>query len=60
MATEAGFYDPPSLMPAVPKLQILTIEGLLDPNGPKLVLPLFATDGTFKRAERQRKTRKKK
>jgi hypothetical protein len=47
-------------MPAAPKLQILTIEGLFDPNGPKLVLPLFATDGTFKRAERQRKTRKKK
>ena len=37
-------------MPAVPKLQILTIERLLDPNGPKLMLPLFATDGVEARA----------
>lgn len=35
-AAEAGFHDPPSLMPAVPKL----------------MLPLFASDGTSKRAER--------
>ena len=47
-------------MPAVPKLQILTIEGLVDPNGAKLMLPLFATDGTFKRAERKTKSRKPK
>ncbi len=44
-------------MPAVPKLQTPTIEGSVDSNGPEVMLPLFATDGTFKRAERQKKTR---
>jgi len=29
-AAEAGFHDPPSLMPPVPKVQLLTIEGCRD------------------------------
>ncbi len=32
-------------MPAAPKLQILTIEGVLDSNGAKVMLPVSATDG---------------
>ncbi|MFP3903803.1 MAG: DNA methyltransferase, partial [Armatimonadota bacterium] len=51
-AAEAGFYDPPSLLPKVPKIQILTIEELLE--GKELQYPKTGTD-TFKRAPRKQK-----
>ena len=46
-------------MPPVPKVQLLTIEGLIEKRE-KLDLPMFASDATFKRAERKRKVRRKK
>ncbi len=48
----AGFYDPTGLLPPVPRLQILTIEGLL--SGQKLQYPKVEV-ATFKKAPRQRK-----
>ncbi len=55
-AAEAGFYDPPGLLPPVPRLQILTIEELL--AGRKLDYPKVAV-ATFKKAPRQTKTKRK-
>ncbi len=55
-AAEAGFYDPPGLLPPVPRLQILTIEELL--SGRKLDYPKVAV-ATFKKAPRQTKTKRK-
>ncbi len=58
-AAAAGFYDPvaenAALAPAVPRLQILTIEELL--SGKKLEYPSVAT-ATFRRAVRQRKAKR--
>ena len=51
-AAEAGFYDPPGLLPPVPRLQILTIEELL--SGRKLDYPKVEV-ATFKKAPRQTK-----
>jgi site-specific DNA-methyltransferase (adenine-specific) len=54
-AASAGFYEPehfPGLR--YPRLQILTIEDLL--NGKRIEYPRLAPEGTFKRAERKRKT----
>ena len=49
-AADAGFYDPPGLLPSVPRLQILTIEELL--SGKKIELPI-SRDETFRKAPRQ-------
>jgi len=49
-AAEASFYDPPGLLPKVPRLQILTVEEILE--GKKLDLRLRA-GATFKRAPRR-------
>ena len=54
-AAEAGFYDPPGLLPPVPRLQILTIEELL--SGRKLDYPKVAV-ATFKKAPRQTKSKR--
>ena len=54
-AATAGFYDPPGLLPPVPKLQILTIEELL--AGRKLDYPKVEV-ATFKKAPRQTKTKR--
>jgi len=54
-AAAGGFYEPehfPGLR--YPRLQILTIEDLL--NGKRIEYPRLAPEGTFKRAERKRKT----
>ncbi len=51
-AAAADFYDPPGLLPAVPRLQILTIEELL--AGKKLEYP-HIDDVTFKKAPRRNK-----
>jgi len=56
MAAEAGFYDPPGLLPEVPKLQILTVEELL--AGKKLEYPV-SRSGTFQKAPRQTKAKPK-
>lgn len=53
-AAEAGFYEPPGLLPQVPRLQILTIEELL--AGKKLERPP-ARDETFRKAPRQTKAK---
>lgn len=55
-AAAAGFYDPPGLLPPVPKLQILTIEELL--AGKKLDYPKVEV-ATFKKAPRQTKSKRK-
>ncbi|MCX7599261.1 MAG: DNA methyltransferase [Armatimonadetes bacterium] len=52
-AAAAGFYDPPGLLPPVPRLQILTIQGLLD-GTERLELPV-ARHETFERAPRRGK-----
>lgn len=52
-AAAAGFYDPPGLLPPVPKLQILTIQGLLD-GTERLELPV-ARHETFEKAPRRGK-----
>ena len=60
MRTEAaatGFYDPPGLLPPVPRLQILTIEEIL--SGMQLDYPRFAP-ATFRRAGRKTKAKPKK
>jgi len=54
-AAEAGFYEPPGLLPAVPRVQILTIAELLD--GAKLDYPRIDV-ATFKKAPRRRKAKK--
>jgi len=54
-AAAGGFYEPehfPGLR--YPRLQILTIEDLL--SGKRIEYPRLAPEGTFKRAERKRKT----
>ncbi len=54
-AATAGFYDPPGLLPAVPRVQILTIAELL--AGGKLDYPRIDV-ATFKKAPRRRKGKK--
>ncbi len=54
-AATAGFYDPPGLLPAVARVQILTIAELLD--GAKLDYPRIDV-ATFKKAPRRRKAKK--
>ncbi len=54
-AATAGFYDPPGLLPAVARVQILTIAELLD--GAKLEYPRIDV-ATFKKAPRRRKQKK--
>lgn len=56
-AAEAGFYDPPSLLPKVPKIQIITIAELLE--GKQIDYPHTGAD-TFKRAPRQQKGKRQK
>ena len=51
-AAAAGFYEPEHFSGQYPRLQILTIEELL--NGKELQYPRMAT-GTFKKAQRKRK-----
>ena len=51
-AATAGFYEPPGLLPPVPRVQILTIEELL--AGRKLEYPRIDV-ATFKKAPRKRK-----
>jgi site-specific DNA-methyltransferase (adenine-specific) len=53
-AAEAGFYQPPGVMDKYPRLQILSIAELL--AGKKVDYPRFATDATFKKAPKARKT----
>ena len=53
-AVSAGFYESPHYG-NFPKLQILTIEELLE--GTSLKYPQTDAGGTFKRAERQSKSR---
>jgi DNA modification methylase len=53
-AVSAGFYESQHYG-KFPKLQILTIEEIL--NGAKLQYPQTGASGTFKRAERQSKSR---
>ncbi|MCK4324808.1 MAG: restriction endonuclease, partial [Armatimonadetes bacterium] len=54
-AATAGFYDPPGLLPAVARVQILTIAELL--AGRKLEYPRIDV-ATFKKAPRKRKAKK--
>ena len=54
-AATAGFYEPPGLLPAVARVQILTIAELLD--GAKLDYPRIDV-ATFKKAPRKRKAKK--
>ena len=54
-AATAGFYEPPGLLPAVARVQILTIAELLD--GGKLDYPRIDV-ATFKKAPRKRKAKK--
>ncbi len=54
-AATAGFYDPPRLLPPVPRTQILTIKKLL--AGRKLDYPRIDVP-TFKKAPRKRKAKK--
>jgi len=56
-AATAGFYDPPGLLPAVARVQILTIEELL--GGGKLDYPRIDV-ATFKKAPRRRKAKQTK
>lgn len=54
-AASAGFYEPEHF-PGIryPRVQILTVEDLL--NGKRIEYPRLAPEGTFKKAERKRKT----
>jgi len=54
-AAAAGFYDPPGLLPQVPRLQILTIAELL--NGKSLDYPRIQS-GTFRKAPRKTKAKR--
>ena len=56
-AAEAGFYQPPGVLPQVPKIQLITIAELLE--GQTLEYPRFAPD-TFKKAPRRSKRKRKK
>jgi len=56
-AAAAGFYEPPGFLDPVPRLQILTIEELL--QGKELQYPRVA-EATFKKAPRRRKAKRKK
>jgi site-specific DNA-methyltransferase (adenine-specific) len=57
-AVTADYYQPPALLEKVPKLQILTIEGLL--NGTeRLEYPVQVGLDTFARAPRQTKAKRK-
>jgi hypothetical protein len=56
-AAEAGFYQPPGVLPQVPKIQMVTIAELLE--GKTLEYPRFAPD-TFKKAPRRSKGKRKK
>ncbi len=57
-AFAAGYYEPPGLQAPVPRLQILTIEGLL--NGTeRLECPGGAAAAAFKRAPRQHKQKRR-
>ena len=53
----AGFYEPPVLLEKVPRLQILTIEGLLT-GAERLQYPEVGA-ATFRRAQRQTKAKRK-
>ncbi len=67
-AAEAGLYDPPSRLESVPRVQVLTIEGLLAGTEElqlphRLDLGLFgsvADEPTFKRAPRRIKAKRAK
>jgi hypothetical protein len=52
-AAEAGFYKPPGLAERYPRIQILSIEELLE--GKKIDYPRYAVDATFKKAPKARK-----
>ncbi len=54
-AAEAGFYQPPGLLPQVPKIQIITIEELLEDK--QLEYPRISP-ATFKKAPRQTKAKR--
>lgn len=55
-AASAGFYEPEHFPGTrYPRVQILTVEDLL--NGRRIEYPRLAPEGTFKKAERKRKTR---
>lgn len=47
-AAEAGFYAPSGLADKYPRIQILSIEELLE--GKKIDYPRYAMDATFKKA----------
>jgi hypothetical protein len=55
-ALAAGVYEPPSLLPPVPRLQVLTIQELL--AGQRLEYPNVAP-ATFKRAPRRTKAKRR-
>jgi len=52
-AAEGGFYKPPGLVDRYPRIQILSVAGLLD--GKKIDYPRYAADATFKKAPKVRK-----
>lgn len=52
-AAEAGFYAPAGLADKYPRIQILSIEELLE--GKKIDYPRYAMDATFKKAPKSRK-----
>ncbi len=54
-AAEAGFYQPPGLLAQVPKMQIVTIQELLE--GKQLDYPRISP-ATFKKAPRQTKAKR--
>jgi len=56
-AAEAGFYDPPGLLPPVPRVQIRTIQELL--SGRQLDYPKHQVE-TFQKAPRQFKGKREK
>lgn len=56
-AAEVGFYKPPGLLDEYPRIQILTIEELLEGNQVAHPRP---PDATFKKASRSRSPAEKK
>jgi hypothetical protein len=54
-AAEAGFYRPPGLVDRYPRIQILSIEELLEAK--RIDYPRLAADATFKRAPKAKKRR---
>jgi hypothetical protein len=52
-AAEAGFWKPAGLADRFPRIQILSIEELLE--GKKIDYPRYSRDATYKKAPKSRK-----